>query len=158
MNKLPRVLGQLVCDFAFGGTLCELESDLDFYIRWQTQVPGVFLSQSLMDLETGLLHASPMIKNHPYAPTRKFLIRPESVWSITLLLLVASIDKHKVRRLKTYKGCIIRWARECLAGCKPEYYQKVHTIFTQLTLEHFYPVRRAFVAECLKQIHALSYA
>ena len=157
MLKLPKVLGQLVCDFAFGGTLCELEWDIEFYLAWQRKVPGVFLSQALADQDTGLLHANPMIKNHPFAPTRKFNIRPESVWSITLVLLVATIDKDSIRDLKTYKGCILRWARQCMAGCKPEYYEKLQQIFTQLEPQHFYPVRRPFVAECLRQIRAQAF-
>ena len=156
MFRLPNDLISVILSHVFECTAKELEQDLNFYIAWQKTVPPMFLSASLLDTRYWFGVANPMLSYHPYTP-RKFLqMQPADIWAATLPAFVNMICRERVRGIQTYKGCIQRWAADCIAGRRLEYYIILSSKgFRNLTPDHFRVSHPPFfVEEALRQIHS----
>ena len=131
----------------------EFREDLMFYIKWH-QVPSVFLSTTLTDSRSWFSVANPMCRYMPYFPRRYLRMRPEDIWSPTLPALISMIDREKVRDVKMYKGCLMRWAHECISNRHIEYwFQLKRKGLSRLSLEHFRNSRpRFFVEEAMREV------
>ena len=156
-TTLPTDVLNVVLSFLYHLTAQELSSDIEYFLDWQKKVPKIFLRASMLDQRYFFNVANPMIPNHPYTP-RKFLSKqPQDIWSQTLPALVNMLCPEMVREVKTYKGCIRRWARECVSTRTPDAYLTLcQKALIKLKLCHF---RRAsprfFVLEALLQTRLL---
>ena len=101
----------------------EFREDLRVYKQWHDIVPARFLSA---EISYGGLWchkvASPFRQHHPYVPRRKFMISPNDIWNENLLIMVAALCKERIRSIRTYKRCAIRWVEDCIWNVHPEYY------------------------------------
>jgi hypothetical protein len=155
MNHLPRDISNLVVSFLYDISYQELMIDLNYYIMWHS-VPSIFLKASFLDIRTFCFVPSPMHKNVPYFPRKYIRMRPYDIWSNGLLLLTNKICKERIRELKTYKGCVLRWAFDATSTRHIAWYNQMHErVLKKLTLEHFrHP--DFFVTEALMQISDIS--
>ena len=151
---LPKDLVNLLLSFVYEITSDELARDLEFYIKWRSKVPPMFLSATLLNTRFYFSVANPMVRYHPYTPRKNLRMRPTDIWACTLLAFLHGLSKERVRSLRTYRGCILRWAHDCLQNRKIEYYAMLHhRILSKLKPHHFRSARpSAFLAEALRQI------
>ena len=158
MFCLPRDLFNLMLSFVYECEATEFIADLNFYIAWQKAVPPMFLSASLLDTRFWYGVANPMLPYHPYTP-RKFLrMEPADIWAATLPAFVNMICRERVRETRTYKGCIQRWANDCVSNRQLEYYVLLSMKgFKKLTADHFVSSHHPFfVEEALRQVRSSS--
>ena len=157
VHNLPRDLLNLAISFLYDISADELFQDLAFFLKWQKNVPSVFLSPSLLDQRFYYGVANPMIKDHPYTPRRFLQMRPSEIWASTLPALVNMLCPEKIREIKTYKGCVLRWTHDCVHSRSLKYYFILcKKALVKLTDRHFrraYPV--FFVREALRQTREL---
>jgi hypothetical protein len=151
MNHLPSDISNLVVSFLYDNTYHELATDLNYYIMWHS-VPSMFLKASLLDLRTFCFVPSPMHKNVPYVPRSYLRMRPSDIWSNSLIVLSNRICKEKIRALKTYKGCVMRWVFDTTSTRHFCWYKQLYErVLKKLTVDHFrHP--DFFVVEALMQI------
>ena len=151
MNHLPNDLSNLVVSFLYNINYQELAIDLEYYTMWHS-VPNIFLKASILDLRTFCFVPSPLHKNVPYVPRAYLRMRPSDIWSNSLIVLSSKICKEKIRALKTYKGCVLRWVFDTTSTRHHCWYKQLHErVLKKLTVDHF----RApdfFVLEALAQI------
>ena len=157
MHNVPKDLINLIISFVFDVSADELFRDLRFYIKWQTHVPGMFLTPALLDIRYFYAVANPMIKDHPYTPRRFLQMRPSEIWASTLPALVNMLCPQKIREIKTYKGCVQRWVHDCVSSRNIQlYFILCKKALVKVSERHF---RRAFpvffVREALRQTRAL---
>jgi hypothetical protein len=150
MDRLPSDVSNLVVSFLYDISYQELAIDLNYYIMWHS-VPSMFMKASL-DLRTFCFVPSPMHKNVPYVPRSYLRMRPSDIWSDGLITFSSRICKEKIRELKTYKGCILRWVFDATSTRHIAWYQQMHErVLKKLTVDHFrHP--DFFVLEALMQI------
>ena len=151
---LPHDLTNIVLEFVYEIAPAELEQDLDFYIRWRTNVPPMFLSATLFNTRYFFNVANPMLEYHPYTPRKHLRMRPCDIWSSALSVLVRGLCKQKIREIHTYRGCAIRWCVDCIQNRKLAYYTLLQDkILTKLKSHHFRRgVHHCFVSHALLQI------
>ena len=151
MNHLPSDISNLVVSFLFDISYQEMTTDINYYIMWHS-IPSLFLKASLLDLRTFCFVPSPMHRNVPYVPRGYLRMRPCDIWSPNLLLFCNGICKEKVRELKTYKGCILRWAFDTVSTRHIAWYQQFYKrVLKKLTIDHLrHP--DFFAVEALMQI------
>ena len=152
--SLPVDLVRLILSFELQITPKELSDDIDFYIDWHNTVPPIFLSPRLLETRYLFYVASPMLPHHPYTPRRHLSMRPADVWAQTLTALGQMICRERIRELRTYKKCILRWIYDCIENRNPEYYRILHTkVLSKVALQHFRPSAHfVFLREALRQI------
>ena len=151
---LPYDLTNIVLDYVYDITPYELEEDLDFFIKWGQNVPPMFLSATLFNTRYFFNVANPMLRYHPFTP-RKFLrMRPCDIWSSALPVLVRGLCKEKIREIRTYRGCAIRWCADCIQNRQLAYYRILEAkILLKLKNHHFRRgVHPCFVSHALEQI------
>ena len=152
MNHLPSDLSNLVVSFLYDITYQELAIDLEYYIMWHS-VPSLFLKASMLDWRTFCFVPSPMHRNVPYIPRAYLRMRPSDIWSNSLIALSSRICKEKIRALKTYKGCIMRWVFDTTSMRHHCWYRQLHErVLKKLTVDHFRARDDFFVLEALAQI------
>ena len=155
--RLPTDLLDLTVSYLYNIPAYELIEDLHFFLRWQQQVPAMFLSCTLMDSRYLFAVANPMRRYHPYTPRRFLHMQPADIWASTLPALVNMLDAEKVRGIKSYKGCIRRWTHECVTSRKLEFYtllcKKALIKLGECHFRRSFPV--FFVREALRQTRAL---
>ena len=97
--------------------------DLRVYEQWHEIVPARFLSAQIT-YNGRWYHkvASPFRRYHPYVPRQNLLIAPDDIWNENLLILAALLCKERVRTIRTYKRCALRWVEDCIWNTHPEYY------------------------------------
>ena len=151
---LPYDLTNIVLQYVYEISPDELEEDLNFYIRWRTTVPPMFLSATLFDTRYYFNVANPMLRYHPYTPRKHLRMRPCDIWSSALSVLVRGLCKEQIRELGTYRGCAIRWCLDCVQNRKVFYYTVLQNkILTKLKSHHFRRcVHPCFVLHALLQI------
>ena len=152
--SLPHDLVRLVLSFELDISPKELSDDIDFFIKWHDTVPPIFLSPRLLDTRYLFYVANPMHVHHPYTPRRHLSMRPADVWAQTLTALAQMVCRERVRELRTYKKCILRWVYDCIENRNVEYYKILHSkVLGKLSLQHFRPSAHfAFLEEALRQI------
>ena len=157
MHRLPKDLMNLTISFVYDVSVDELFRDLCFFIKWQTHVPSMFLSPALLDTRFFYAVANPMIKDHPYTPRRFLQMRPSEIWASTLPALVNMLCPEKIREIKTYKGCVQRWTRDCVSSRTLRYYfllcKKALVKLTECHFRRAFPI--FFVREALRQTREL---
>ena len=125
LAALPDDLISLITDYAFQCTACEFFQDLDFYISWGNTVPPMFLSAQVLDLRFWYCVANPMIRFHPFVARKYLKLHPHDIWSGTLPCLVRYLHAERLRSLKTYKRCVIRWVDEAVTSHHLWFYMHV---------------------------------
>ena len=157
-TTLPTDVLNVVLSYLYRLTAQELTADIEYFLDWQKRVPKIFLRASMLDHRYFFNVANPMISDYPYTP-RKFLsMQPQDIWSQTLPALVNMLCPEMVRGVKTYKGCIQRWTRECVCTRTPDAYLTLcKKALIKLKPIHFrrtFP--RLFVHEALLQVRLVS--
>ena len=155
--RLPTDLTNVILSYLWFIDAEELISDVKYYIKWQKNVPEMFLSPSLLHKTFYYAVANPMIKTYPYTPRRLLYMQPRDIWASTLPALVNMICPEKIREIKTYKGCIQRWTHQCVGSSQVFHYRYLcRKALIKLSENHF---RRAFpvffVREALRQTCSL---
>mgnify|MGYP003711541159 FL=1 len=154
LAQLPDDLITLITQTAFQCTASEFFQDLDFYTTWANTVPAMFISAQVLDLRFWYCVANPMIRWHPFIARRHLKLLPHDIWAGTLPCLVQYLDRERLRSLKTYKRCVVRWVDEAVTSHHVWFYQHVLTkVLIKLRIEHFRPnCPQFFVREALSQI------
>jgi hypothetical protein len=131
----------------------ELLTDIDYYISWH-RTPDIFINCAIHDIQLDVRVPSPYRKNTPFRPRRTLRISPWSIWSPAMKRFMYWLSKDKVRKLKTYKRCVMRWVSDVLENRKVEYYVFLHhKILKYLTPEFFRGQQNTlFQEEVLQQI------
>ena len=155
--RLPTDLTNVIISYLWCIDVFELFDDIQFYSNWQQTVPEMFLSPSLLHKKFYYAVANPMIRTYPYTPRRFLHMHAADIWSATLPALVNMICAEKIRDIKTYKGCIQRWTRQCVCNSEVYLYRFLcRKVLIKLHESHF---RRAFpvffVREALRQTRSL---
>ena len=151
---LPDVLVTEMLKFVWGITACELRSDLDFYIQWRKHVPPMFLEPSTLETRFWYNVANPLCRYHPYHPRKYLSLRPSDIWSASLPALGSMLCREKVRMVKTYKRCIMRWISDCITNRHIFFwFVLIDKVFKRINFEHFrVQVPSSFVQESLREI------
>ena len=155
---IPRDIMDLIVSFVYRIPARELFADVEYFLKWQQNVPPMFLSATLLDNRFYYRVANPMRRFHPYTPRRFLHMKASEIWGSTLPALVNMLCAERVREIRTYKGCIRRWTIDCTSSRSLAPYIALRKkALTKLTQEHFrrsFP--RFFVREALRQIRALA--
>ena len=120
---LPPDLVNLILTFELQISPLELSEDIDFFVTWHNTVPSLFLSPRLLDTRYLFFVASPMLVNHAYTPRRHLAMRPADIWSQTLPAFGQMICRERIRELRSYKKCILRWIYDCIENRDVAYYK-----------------------------------
>ena len=144
----------LCVSYVWDLTSFELKDDLDFYIQWQRYVPHMFLQTAVLDTRFWYTVANPMCKYNPYYPRKYLSLRPADIWSPSLRSLGSMICKEKIRSLKTYKGCVLRWIDDCTSNRHLFYwFYLARRVLSRLKITHFQTRAPCFfVREALEEI------
>ena len=113
--------------------------DLRVYKQWHDIVPARFLSAQII-YNGSWYHkvASPFRQYHPYVPRQNLLIAPVDIWNENLIILAASLCKERIRSIRTYKRCAIRWVEDCVWNAHPQYYKILYKkLLSRLTVDLF---------------------
>ena len=115
---------------------------------------SIFLSPRLLDTRYLFYVANPMLPNHPYTPRRHLSMRPADVWAQTLTAFAQMLCRERIRELRTYKKCVLRWVYDCIENRSVQYYRILHAkVLWKLSPQHFRPSAHfAFLLEALRQI------
>ena len=151
---LPHDLVNLVLTFELQISPLELSEDIDYFVTWHNTVPSLFLSPRLLDTRYLFFVPSPMLVNHPYTPRRHLAMRPADIWSQTLPAFGQMICRERIREVRSYKKCILRWIYDCVENRDVGYYTILYSkILRKLSPLHFRPSAHwVFVREALRQI------
>ena len=138
----------------------ELSADIDFYITWRTLVPPIFIKCAVTDKLHCYDVANPMRAGHPYWPRQLLELTPHTVWSRNLYLLGSFICREKIRGVKTYKRCCMRWIRYCCENIDLWYYFDLNQkVLSKITLDHFHArAHYPFLRQALAQISSYKFA
>ena len=133
---------QIVLDYAWGGiNTIEFYGDIAHYTKWHQTVPRSVLNVSVM-YKNRPFHriASPYIAEHAFVPRSHLALLPFHIWNTTLESLVNMLCKERIRAIRTYKKCAMRWVHDCVWNLQPEYYRILHEkLLCKLKEEHFRP-------------------
>ena len=163
MFFLPDDLIRLCTTFLWdsgGITASELRRDIVFYEKWHRKVPQIFLNCSVLETDLWMHVPNPMRKGYPYWPRKRLLLRPKTVWSDAMFTLGSRLCRERIREVRTYKRCALRWIQNCISSLHLECFDEVEEkLFHRIKEQHFR--RRSnlrFVRECLQQLSFLRHA
>ena len=132
----------------------ELSEDLEFYCLWQKTVPPIFLKCSILDIRDWYQVANPMRDGHPYWPRKLLDLTPKNVWGEPLFVFGTMICREKIREVRTYKRCALRWIRNCTDNIDIWYWYDLQVkLLNKIKLSHFrHRSHRGFLEEALEQL------
>ena len=154
---LPSDLIQVITSFLWKEVRLsaeEMAADIDFYILWRKVVPPIFLKCAVLDTSQLFYVANPMRGGHPYWPRKVLELTPNNVWGGSLYAFGAMICRERIREVKTYKRCCLRWIRNCTDNIEIWYwYDLQQKLLSKITIDHFRPQgHRGFLREALQQV------
>ena len=162
---LPDDIVQILTSFLWKNanlSASELAWDLDFYCLWRKTVPPIFLKCAILDTCQWSQVANPMRDGHPYWPRKLLDIRPKTVWGDPLFSFGTMLCRERIREVRTYKRCALRWIKNCIENIDIWYWFDLQVkLLNKLKAEHFRPrAHPGFVAEALQQLsfYRLSFA
>ena len=154
---LPDDLVQVITSFLWQNANLradELANDLDFYMLWRKTVPPIFLKCAILDLSQWFHVANPMRDGHPYWPRKLLDLTPKNVLGEPLFAFGTMICRERIREVRTYKRCALRWIRNCTDNIDIWYWYDLRVkLLNKIKLEHFhYRAHRGFLREALQQL------
>ena len=157
MFFLPQDLVQVITSFLWQNANLganELAEDLDFYILWRKTVPPIFLKCAILDTNQWFHVANPMRSGHPYWPRKLLDLTPNNVWGEPLFAFGTMICRERIREVRTYKRCALRWIRNCTDNINIWFWYELQTkLLNKIKLEHFHQrAHRGFLQEALQQL------
>jgi hypothetical protein len=164
MYKFPRTLFflpddivQVITSFLWQtGNLSahELGEDLDFYILWRKTVPPIFFKCAILDTTQWSHVANPMRDGHPYWPRKRLDLTPKQVWGEPLFAFGTMICRERIREVRTYKRCALRWIRNCTDNINIWYWYDLQVkLLNKIKLKHFHHrAHIGFLREALQQL------
>jgi hypothetical protein len=162
---LPDDLVQLVTSFLWKSAKLsadELSEDLSFYCLWRKAVPPIFLKCAILDTSQWFHVANPMRDGHPYWPRKLLDITPKNVWGEPLFAFGTMICRERIREVRTYKRCALRWIRNCTDNINIWYWYDLQMkLLNKIKIEHFrHRAHRGFLEEALQQLsfYTISFA
>ena len=135
-------------------TAAEFAEDIRFYAQWQAIVPAIFLECAVFDTTKCYYVPSPLRKDHPYWPRKVLVLKPRNVWSDALRAFGMMICRERIREIKTYRRCALRWIANCEQNVDLWYWFDLHQkLLNRLTIQHFRPrSHQGFVQEAFRQL------
>jgi hypothetical protein len=154
---LPDDIVSLLCTFLWRNAKLradELSADVDFYCLWRKTVPPIFLKCAVLDIHQWFHVANPMREGHPYWPRKLLNLEPKNVWGDTLFAFGSMICRERIRDVRTYKRCALRWIRACTDNIDIWYWWDLkQKLLCKIKPEHFHPrAHQAFLQEALSQL------
>ena len=138
----------------------ELQRDIEFYELWHQKVPPIFLQCAMLETDLWQDVPNPMRAGYPYWPRRRLLIRPKTVWNDAMVTFGMKLCRERIREVRTYKRCALRWISNCITSLELGFFDEVEKkLFQRIKLQHFQ--RRSnfrFLEECLQQLSSLRLA
>ena len=163
MFFLPDDLIRLCTSFVWdsgGVSARDLRRDIRFYERWHQRIPPIFLNLAVLETDLWMEVPNPLRVGYPYWPRRRLLLRPKTVWSDAMFTLGMRLCRERIREVKTYKRCALRWIQNCISSLHIGFFDEVdQKLFTRISERHFRPRSNLrFVRECLVQLSSLRHA
>jgi hypothetical protein len=154
---LPDDIVQVIAGFLWAHVhlrASEMAEDIDFYLMWRKAVPPIFMTCAILDTSQLCYVANPMRDCHPYWPRKLLDLTPKNVWGGSLYAFGAMICKERIREVRTYKRCCLRWIRDCTENLEIWYWFDLQQkLLSKIRIEHFRQRgHRGFLQEALQQV------
>ena len=147
----PNDIMDIICDLAFGADWHTVSREVPLCALVQECVPPTFLATELPCVKEWGRKPNPYKRFNSYTPLDQ--ICNEHPWSFVAGKLAHSLCRRNVRRLKTYRGVLMRYALKMMNGGIMDWNTAWRKVWSRLDATHFRRnVSGSFIAKLLEEI------
>ena len=125
----------IVTGYAFGASWRTVSREIPICIAAQDCVPPSFLLNELPCRYEWGRQPNPYKRFNPYTPIQKLIA--DSPWSYVPGKLAHSICRRSIRKLKTYRGVMMRHTIKMMNGPIQSWNQALEKVWKRLNISHF---------------------